>query len=219
MSFSSGPLTPDWPLIATGRLTGVTCWFRKLWRERKESVSKFFTVLLISPSASICQSLSVCFSVSLQGDAGRPGSVWFRAVSWRRIGFIYSPVCSGPHRLEVSVCFFCFCQSVIHLSHIIGLPLIPSYPQIKRCYPAVSGKRYLTVYLSRSKAFNMVSYVIVSFLKNDYRTIHEMYFKALTNAQQWPSCDGCFTFAFASLSPVIYEKLRPWWGGQKWKIK
>lgn len=76
----------------------------------------------------------------------------------------------------------------------VGLPLIPSYPQIKRCYPAVSSKCYLTAFLSRSKVFNMVScyrvffYQMLGFLhfldiNNDYRSIHEMHFKAAPSTQ------------------------------------
>lgn len=110
-------------------------------------------------SVSLC--LTFCLIGSLQGDAGRARSVWFRAVSRRRIESIYSPVCSGPHWLEVSVCF----SVSVSLSFIylisFGLPLILSYPQIKRRYPPVSSKHYLTVILSSSKVFNMVAHIVM----------------------------------------------------------
>lgn len=66
MSISVGPLTPDWPFTAMGRLTGLTCWWRELWREGEESVSE--TLIRLSSFSlypSICQSFSVSASLSL----------------------------------------------------------------------------------------------------------------------------------------------------------
>lgn len=109
---------------------------RREWRHEKKHHRQKLSSFLIFPYASICQPfLFLCFSVShflshcvsVLGGAGQARSVWFRAVSRRRIGSIYSLVCSGPHWPEVSVCFSLrlpvgFCQSVIHLSHISWSP-------------------------------------------------------------------------------------------------
>lgn len=94
-------------------------------------LSHFSSLLHLSAfPLSLCLSLflSHCVSVSVLGGAGQARSVWFRAVSRRRIGSIYSLVCSGPQWPEVSVCFSLrlpvgFCRSVIHLSHISWSPL------------------------------------------------------------------------------------------------
>lgn len=116
------------------------CWWRKLWQEVKKTLSetrlrlsRLSVRLHLSVFLCFCFSvphfLSHCVSVSLLGDAGRARSAWFRAVSRRRIGSIYRLVCSGPHWPEVSVCFFSFCRSVIHLSHISwssSYPVLPS---------------------------------------------------------------------------------------------
>lgn len=71
MSISIGPLTPDWPLTATGRLTGVlTCWWRKLWQWGGERISVRnspppFSLLCTPPSVSLSLFLFLCLSLSV----------------------------------------------------------------------------------------------------------------------------------------------------------
>lgn len=136
MSISAGPLTADWPLPASGRQTGLTCWCRKGKNRSQNSPPLSHFSMCLHLSVLLCLfllSLTFFFfffphCVSLQGDAGRARSVWFRAVSRRRIGSIYSPVCSRPRWLWSLCLFFCFYQYVIHLSNISWCSFNPVLP-------------------------------------------------------------------------------------------
>lgn len=88
MSLSSGPLTPDWPPTATGRLTVVA--------SLHQTLSHFFVGLSLCLSGCHCLTFCAIVSLFLLGDEGQTRSAWIRAVSRRRIGSIYSLVCSGP---------------------------------------------------------------------------------------------------------------------------
>lgn len=140
-----------WPTDTrlTFRSNGMSDWSRLLMKgaaTRRERISVrnspppvpllCFSSVSLSMCFSVSHFLSHCVSVSLLTDAGRARSVWFRAVSWRRIGSIYSLVCSGPHWPEVSVCFSVSVSLPFIYFVSVGLLFFPVLPSDKKTLPS-----------------------------------------------------------------------------------